>query len=246
MDAISHHARLSALIRDSLAADLMRVSPLPLNDTISQRALARLQQLIDAAPTFLLLLAEPWLHDESDDLLPTLIDCARVHLYARILDDALDEGLPPHRIHLLRYQAIFWQTVASLAVRYPHLQAQCSQLIGETVLAVEADDAGRAPQYWGRKNHHLLLLPLLLSGGGERYHQHRETLSALISLSQACDEWWQGEFCPTVTEAVLDVFPDWMDPERLRLLHQAGWRSASARILHEGQYLLKQLAPQKI
>ncbi|MGS3139920.1 hypothetical protein ACB316_17080 [Aeromonas sanarellii] len=245
MDVISRHAQLSALIHDGLRTDLARLSPLPSDDAISRRAVARLRALVDAAPAFLLLLAEPWLKDESEDLLPTLLDCARVHLYARILDDALDESLLPHRIHLLRYQPIFWQTVAGLAVRFPHLQVQCTHLIGETVMAVEADDAGRAPRYWGRKNHHLLLLPLLLSGDDARYHHHRETLSTLISLSQACDEWWQGELCPAVTEAVLDIYPSWMEPERLLSLHRDGWCSASARIIREGQYLLEQIALQK-
>jgi hypothetical protein len=242
MDAISRHARLATLIRDKLAADLARLAPLPAANAISRQALARLQALVDAAPAFLLLLAEPWLDDEPEDLLPTLLDCARIHLYARILDDALDESLPPHHIHLLRYQPIFWQTVASLAVRYPHLQVQCAHLIEETVLAVEADDASQGPQHWGRKNHHLLLLPLLLSAGDGRYHHHRETLSALISLSQACDEWWQGELCPVVTDAVLAMFPQWMDPQRLLSLHQAGWCLAQAHILREGQYLLDNLA----
>lgn len=241
MDAVNSHVQLSALIRDSLAADLTRLSPLPSDDATSRRAVARLQVLIDAAPAFLLLLAEPYLDGESEDLFPTLLDCARIHLYARILDDAVDEGLPPHRIHLLRYQPIFWQTVANLSVRYPHLQTQCTQLIEETVLAVEVDDTSRTPRYWGRKNHHLLLLPLLLSGNDARYKHHRETLSGLICLSQACDEWWQGELCPAVTEAVLDIFPDWMDSERLQSLHQDGWHSASARILREGQYLLEQI-----
>lgn len=245
MDAINQHAQLSARIRDNLMADLARLAPFPADDAISRRAVARLQALIDAAPEFLLLLAEPWLEDQSEDLIPTLLDCARVHLYARILDDALDENLPPHRTHLLRYQPIFWQVVAGLAVRYPDLQQQCAHLIEETVLAVEADDTGRAPQYWGRKNHHLLLLPLLLSGDNECYQHHREALSALISLLQASDEWWQGELRPAVTDALLDIFPYWLDSERLRRLHQDGWRSASSRILREGQYLLWQIFPQK-
>ena len=140
--------------------------------------------MAEHAPAFIALLAEPWLHAGiSDRERMLLIDCARIHLYARVLDDAIDEAAPIHRRNLLRAQPLFWEAVQRIGslVAAP-VAEKAVLLIGETVAAVQSDDHQPNPDCWGAKNHHLLLIPLLLSGDGPAYQQCRSGLSTLIAF----------------------------------------------------------------
>ena len=152
-------------LQDRLRADIEQIHVSDGSST-ARSAERRLQAVAEHSPAFIALLAEPWLgSDATPQTLRTLEHCARVHLYARILDDALDENLPIYRNNLLRAQALHWEAVQGLSACTPApLAQQAVQLIAETVAAVQVDNQQRTPLQWGAKNHHLLLSPLLLSG----------------------------------------------------------------------------------
>lgn len=167
-----------------------------------QRAGARLDALADAAPVLLCMLAEPWREamvgqKHAEEILRC---CALVHLYARILDDAVDENLPCHRLALLRAQPLYWRAVTRLGRLSCLSSDEGGTLVQETVEAVLADDNASAPEHWGKKNHHLLLVPLLLSGDAAAFATAKPPLSLALCLLQAADELDQG----TTTDA--DVF----------------------------------------
>lgn len=213
---------------------------MPLSGFIAQRANHRLCDVAANFPPFLSLLTEPWLLEPiSADTRNTLIHCGHIHLYARILDDAIDENLPVYRQNLLRAQPMLWRSVQALGVRYPDMQCASEALIAEAVHAVTEDDRGPSPRHWGAKNHHLLLAPLLLSGDDSAYGAAKTGLSGLIALSQAGDEWSQGVIQSGRTiDALLRCFPIWLAEPSIVALRQHGWHGAAHRLLHDGQELL--------
>lgn len=228
-------------LQQTLHTEIRAIQPLTETATATQ-AIQRLQAVAEYSPAFLLLLAEPWLQQE--ETLATLLDCARIHLYARILDDALDENLQVHRLNLLRAQPLLWRSLSTLAARYPTLVEESVTLISETVAAVQADDIQRTPSHWGTKNHHLLLAPLLLSGNSTAYQECRSGLSSLIALVQAGDEWRQGVLkSDPIRNAFFTELPQRLDTCRLTPLIQNGWTSAASRIAWEGRQLLDVLHP---
>lgn len=208
-------------------------------------AVHRLEAVAAHAPAFIVLLAEPWLRAGiSDRERMLLIDCARIHLYARVLDDAIDEAAPVHRKNLLRAQPLFWQAVQRIGSLVPtDIADEAVALINETVSAVQSDDQQRNPDCWGAKNHHLLLIPLLLSNGGPAYQQCRSGLSTLISLVQAGDEWRQGEFDSALLQSrFLEFLTICLDVMELELLNSYGWQGAAERIVWNARQLLESLS----
>lgn len=208
-------------------------------------AVQRLDAVAEHAPVFIALLAEPWLRAGiSDRERMLLIDCARIHLYARVLDDAIDEADPVHRQNLLRAQPLFWQAVQRIGSLVPAVVAQAAvALIDETVTAVQIDDHQRNPDCWGAKNHHLLLIPLLLSNGGPAYQQCRSGLSTLIALVQAGDEWRQGEFDSDLLQSqFFEFLTACLDVRNLELLNSHGWQGAAERIVWNARQLLESLS----
>jgi hypothetical protein len=230
---------MQKIIHRALKAEIQRLQT-PAKGKIAENAVNRLTAVADYFPDFLALLAEPWLTEPvADEILVTLADCARVHLYARILDDALDENLPIHRLHLLRAQSLLWRACSALAARYPSFQSECSALIDETVDAVQGDDVALNPVRWGPKNHHLLLAPLLLSGNSAAYQACRPGLSALITLVQAGDEWRQGSLdTGPVRTDLLNAFPVLLNTQGLAELKTHGWHGAADRIVWESRQLI--------
>lgn len=214
---------------------------LPDSHSAARHAAKRLNEVAEHAPAFLAMLAEPWLEGAvSDRTQQLLADCARIHLYARILDDALDENLPVCRQNLLRAQPMFWQAVQRIGSIVSDAVAQeAEQLIQQTVSAVQDDDLWRDPNHWGPKNHHLLLVPLLLSGNSAAYQACRSGLSNLIALVQAGDEWKQGDLADgSLQEALLVFLTHCLDTDQLATLKREGWPTAAERIIWNADRLI--------
>lgn len=234
MDAVVIH--LEQQLREAIS----RIH-LPDSHSAARHAAKRLHEVAEHAPAFLAMLAEPWLEGPASDRTQQLLaDCARIHLYARILDDALDENLPVCRQNLLRAQPMFWQAVQRIAAKTSDTVAQeAEQLIQQTVFAVQADDLWRDPKHWGPKNHHLLLAPLLLSGNNAAYQACRNGLSNLIALVQAGDEWKQGDLADgRLQEALLAFVAQCLDTDQLTTLKQEGWPTAAERIIWNADRLI--------
>ena len=228
---------LSAVLQNDIASFAMSA-----NTAGASRALRRLNAVACYFPPFLALLVEPWQERTDPEFATTLLHCARVHLYARVLDDALDENLPIDRQHLLRMQPLFWRTVFALGACYPALQEPCAALIAETVQAVAQDGRQARPKDWGAKNHHLLLAPLLLSGNNDAFRAAQPGLSGLIAVAQACEEREQGELARRhMPGAVLACLPGWLDAQAVASLARHGWQSAARRLLRDGRGLLDSL-----
>ena len=226
-------------LSDVLKADIAQIQPSS-EGAVATQAVRRLHDVADHFPDFLCLLAEPWLAEPVPATTHALLaDCARVHLYARLLDDAIDENLPVHRQNLLRAQPVLWQACCGLATYHPALTAETTALISETVNAVQHDDAQRQTQHWGQKNHHLLLAPLVLSGNSLAYQTCRAGLSTLITLVQAGDEWRQGVLdTHHVRYDFLTCLPVFLEAQPLANLVQHGWLGAAERIVWESRQLV--------
>ena len=235
---------LIADLRQLLRADIERIHQ-PDDSGISRNAACRLEAVAEHSPAFICLLAEPWLRpDITGRQRNLLIDCARIHLYARVLDDAIDEADPVHRQNLLRAQPLFWHSVQRIGSAVSESVAQQAvALIDETVAAVQIDDRQRNPDFWGAKNYHLLLIPLLLSGDSPAYRDCRTGLSTLIALVQAGDEWRQGEFDSERLQADFFAFlTACLDVGQLESLARHGWRGAAERIVWNARQLLESLS----
>jgi hypothetical protein len=212
---------------------------------VTQQAKKRLLEVAHNAPHIMAFLAEPWLHAPVDEKTWHILKhTARIHLYARILDDALDENLPIHRRNLLRAQTLFWESTQALADGFcTEIHQESRKLIAETILAAEADDAQKAPEHWGAKNHHLLLLPLLLSNNSIDYCECKPGLSMMIALLQAGDEWRQGDTLePTLKSALIDWIGTQMDPSLVTRLYQCGWPLAARRMAWNARQLVNVLS----
>lgn len=232
-------------LRQLLYADIQRIH-VPDNSSISRQALQRLTAVAEHSPAFLVLLVEPWLQTEAlpERTIQLLEDAARVHLYARILDDALDENLPVYRRNLLRAQPLFWHAVQRIGANVSaDVAAEAVQLIADTVSAVEIDDQRPNPEYWGAKNHHMLLAPLLLSDNNEAYQACCAELSTVIALVQAGDEWRQGELsCPDLRSDFINFLTRNLEPAPLAMLKQYGWHGVAERIIWDARQLLTALS----
>ncbi|UJS24066.1 hypothetical protein [Thiothrix winogradskyi] len=235
------NVNVSEVLRKTLSDDIEKLMSDTQSGASAILARRRLQALADNSPLLLAWLAEPWW---GQDIETTLIHCARVHLYARILDDALDENLPIHRLLLLRAQPLFWSSIGNLAIMHPQQWQQSAQLIEETIQSVERDDEQAQPILWGMKNHHLLLIPLLLSDNNESFESSRAALSDLILLMQTGDEWKQGALkTKEIQYQVLAEIERILLNGTPQMLLQGGWHSAAQRVLWECEQLLAVLSP---
>ncbi len=224
-------------LQQQLRADIQRIHQ-PGSSTATT---CRMEALAEHSPAFIALLAEPWLKaDITECQRELLTNCTRIHLYARVLDDAIDEAAHIQRQHLLRAQPLFWQSVQRIGSLVSESVAQeAVALIEETVTAVQSDDQRRNPRCWGAKNHHLLLIPLLLSDDSPAYRDCRSGLSTMIALVQAGDEWRQGEFNSELLHAdFLTFLADCLDVRQLESLSRHGWMGAAERIAWNARQLL--------
>jgi len=227
-------------LRTTLYQDIAALMPEPLSGASEILAHRRLQEVAEHSPILLVWFAQPWW---SEAIASTLIHCARIHLYARILDDALDENLPIHRLLILRAQSLFWASVGELAKQHHCHWQESTRLIHETIKAVEKNDAQSLPDTWGLKNHHLLLIPLFLSGDQANWQQSKTALSDLIWLLQTGDEWQQGLLnSNNIKHNVLKEVERIMTAQTPAILLQGGWNRAAERALWECEQLLTVLS----
>ncbi len=163
--------------------------------------------------------------------------CACLHLYARILDDAVDEALPIHRLNLLKIQPIFWDTTVRLSLLFPEKKQAMSDLIHETLASVLQEWQNRGIKTWGAKNHHLLMAPLVLSPDPEFFENHKLFLSDFLFLLQAKEE--AGDFLDRkVKYRLMEKAEKMLCPEWMEKLYHAGWKTIAQQIPHElGQVL---------
>lgn len=206
-----------------------------------QRAGARLDALASAAPALLCMLAEPWREAVAgqETAAEILRCCALVHLYARILDDAVDENLPCHRLALLRAQPLYWRAVSRLGRLSSLPPDEGERLVRETVEAVLTDDDAPAPEYWGRKNHHLLLVPLLLSNDAAAFAAAKEPLSDALCLLQAADELDQAATADADVFARLTLETQRRDV--IPRLAELGWKSLAWHLCAVVRDMLRRL-----
>ena len=207
----------------------------------ASRALDRLLQVAEGFPPVLALLIEPWLDrlDKDPGLLQDVEDGIRVHLYARILDDAMDEGLPAQKAMLLAAQRLLWKAVAGITLRHPGLQEKTLDLVRITLESVQREDLTGEVRYWALKNHHLLLIPMLCTDDGPGYRACEEGFSSLLAMLQAVEERAQGRFSdPRTTLDFYQSYASHLDPARLETLAAHGWRGAADRIVREARAAL--------
>ena len=228
-------------VAEQLHADVDALGPMS-DSATARRSRRRLLDLVEHAPAFMQMLAEPLFAGVGKEVETTFLACARVHLYARVLDDALDDNLPLDRRNLLRIQPLFWHAVHMLGGQHPSQAQAAAALIQTTVEAVERDDAQAHPIEWGRKNFHLLLLPLMLSGDSAAYRKVLPGLEAVIALAQAHEEVEQGRLHePGVQAALLACLTQWLEPDRVDALQRHGWGSAASRLVNDGKALLSRM-----
>ena len=202
----------------------------------------RARELCESSPPILCFLAEPWLErlKNDADLWKILENCAFLHLYARILDDVLDEDRQEDRTALLRFQPLFWKIAAELSSMAPQLGQAARSILDETVLAVEKESGNASYTLWGAKNGHLLLLPLFLSGDSQFLANAGPMLLESLGILQALDECRQGaagpgaRICHYIQASMERGLPD--------SLCRGGWRMLAARICLQATGILNFLS----
>ncbi|BCG47967.1 hypothetical protein GEOBRER4_n2825 [Citrifermentans bremense] len=230
---------LPSRLRITLKEEIDRIVPDDAPRLASEvKARQRLDDLAESAPAVLILLAGDFLVGEGSWTI--LRDCATIHLYARILDDALDENMPVHRGNLLRAQPMLWRAIGGLAAYHAKLWPEATHLIDETVAGVHADNQYTDVRSWGRKNHHLLLIPLLLRENSPEYQACKTALSHGIWVLQAREELQQVRI-REVAPLVLDWLSWFLSGPGLPSLAENGWSLFADRCLYEGQQIINQL-----
>lgn len=233
---------ISHEIEDIILSDISDIVP----DAVSieeRRALHRMMDVAKFSVPFLIMLTDPWIGSRLTSWTFDVIKAsARIHLYARILDDAIDEDASIHRTILLRAQPLFWQATQDLAILAPTLRKETAEIIQETVKAVESDNLYPQPLVWGSKNHHLLIAPLLLSGNSSIFLMCRPALSAFIALAQARDEWGQGVFSDSdVKEAFFKEIPQFLSNATIELLMSNGWERSAHKLVMDAQKIMESM-----
>lgn len=228
LPAASAQAPASAQDRAAEAvASLWGAAP---TDPLRQRLWRRHAEAARAGEGLALHICEPWWGDPRT---PEVIEQLRaLWLYSRVLDDAIDEGLPQHRALLLRAQPLLWgatQALARIGGGGEGIERALLELARESC---EANDPliSDEPSAWGLKNALALAGPLCLSGDGAWLAPRRAALLGALWGVQAHDE-LQRAWGPTeraqarlqarVERARLD--------ERLTQLLEGGWRALARR-----------------
>lgn len=198
----------------------------------------RLENAAREAVPLISQLVEPW--HTCAKAAEVVFLSAQLHVYARILDDALDEALPINRLILLRSQAWYWDCVYQLGQLYPHYRAETTALIQETIEAVEQEEklAQKGAlqvsdlAIWAEKNHHLLIAPFLLSENSLCYQKNRPYLSFFILLLQAREELSQQSWPSQAYLTLFRLLQEYLKaPEWITALAQSGWPCIATRIL---------------
>jgi len=196
---------------------------LPADDP-ARTAKERQRKTVDAGVEAVTALTEPWAGAErADDVRRYALD---LHLYARALDDAVDEGALVHRDQALRAQPILWRACSELALIRPDRRRAAEDIVRETVHAASPGRGGSEVPYWGRKNHHLLVGPLMLAPTQADY----DAVSAELSLGlwglQANAE-LKDPLSDGDRSALAQFLRDHDHPASIRTLRDGGWRRLS-------------------
>ncbi len=192
------------------------------NRLVAVGAWQRQAQAVALGARLLVKLAEPyWPHACIESALAAVL---ALHLYARILDDAVDEALPVHRHNLLAAQGLFWQAVSQLAQAFPQRMASARILIDTCTQAAAADMHDTRLEGWAAKNHHLLLAPLVLAPEPADFEAARAELSNVLFVLQAAEELNQS----TVPDrrmimGLVERLYDLSDAEWIVSLKRGGW-----------------------
>lgn len=239
--------------------------------SIENLAFQRLTDVKENFPYFILFLIEPffdYMNSQQKQILKNsfLEICkigTRIHLYARILDDALDENLAIHRFNLLNYQSIYFNNLLNIGKIFTtknfsaEIQIETSKLLDETIIAIQQDNIHFSLECLGKKNHHLLLIPLWLSAlfdnvenndnFQKKYIKSRGNLSLFIAMSQASDEFAQYQI---ETQEDKNNFANFINSEfnsnknnnefennqqALTEFYNFGWKLATKRIVNNAK-----------
>jgi hypothetical protein len=190
-------------------------------DDLARFAKERQRKTVDAGVEAVTALTEPWRdHERADDVRRYALD---LHLYARALDDAVDEGALVHRDQALRAQPILWHACAELAVLRPDRRRAAEAIIAETVHAASPTRGGSEVRYWGLKNHHLLVGPLMLAPTQAEFDAARDELSLGLWGLQA-----NAEFKDPLTAGDLEALRRFLREHEhaaaIGTLRDGGWR----------------------
>lgn len=159
---------------------------------------------------------------------------ATLQLYARVLDDQVDEGFSVHRDLLLRAQPLLWFVVQRLTSIAP----QHAQLFYELVSVACTHNESRlnpdSASQWAHKNEHLLIFPLCFCDREEELKPYRDDLRATIWSAQASDE-IVCAWTPREVNAVERSFQELQETldERCARLIEGGWPTLARRHLRE-------------
>lgn len=200
---------------ETLPAWAVSLWPSPPSTETERRAFVRQCQAIRCGRIVIDQLLEPWRMSPSHD--DVAADLLALHLYARVLDDALDEGEGVHRLMALRAQPLLWRATTGLALCRPDRVAEMDTQICRVVAAAEP---GADP--WAR-NAHLLLGPIALHVGSELLDL--AAVEQALALLQATEDLSDGTSPEGPIEALVRDLS-----AVLRRLRCAGWRTLADRV----------------
>ena len=244
-------ARLTELtqrIFDQAQGSLLILWEEPPSDVFETRARRRQEEAMMSGARLISELIEPWITRAEVEQIGACV--LRLHLYARVLDDAIDEGHFSDRLCCLRAAPILWGVARDLAHDAPLTSRAQDQIIAQVVTAnlpnatKHGEEAQRFMriQRWGTSNVHLLLAPLCLSQDEAFLDQWSAILERCLWLRQAVDEVievWPDDETLMIADQLSDVIGHAdSDLERLR---DYGWDSLAESYLTAAQITLAEL-----
>jgi hypothetical protein len=195
--------------------------PVPPANDVEQLAYDRALKSVDAGVETVQVLVEPYAdHESYARVCAAALD---LHLYARVLDDAVDEGAGVHRVKALYAQTLVWRASTELALLNPSRRAAVEQIIRETLHANAPRAPGARVPYWGAKNHHLLVGPLMLAPTVAEFREVEDAIALGMWGFQA-----NAEFRDPLTAEDVDALRKFVagndHAAAMQLLSDRGWR----------------------
>ncbi len=198
--------------------------PTPPANDVEQLAYDRALMSVDAGVETVQALIEPYAdHPAHDRVAAAALD---LHLYARVLDDAVDEGAGVHRVKALYAQTILWRACTELALVDASRRAAVEQIIAETVHANAPRAPGARVPYWGAKNHHLLVGPLLLAPSVAEFRAAQDAIGLGMWGFQANAE-FRDPLTAEDVAALRRYVADHDHAAAIQALADGGWRDLS-------------------
>lgn len=193
-------------------------------DDVATLARERQRLALNAGVVAIQGLTQPWSsHEHADEVRGAALE---LHLYARILDDAVDEGAAVHRAQALAAQTLLWRSCTSLALANPRRRAAVERIVAETVEAAAPHSPQDAVLRWGRKNHHLLVAPALLAPTLDDFDRHRTELSWGLWALQASSELRESLSRADIT-AMRETLTTLPHADHIATLEAGGWGQLS-------------------